>query len=111
MKECKREAESEGKSPTRRTLTESERERERREEMREGMWGRDRERERDFLMEEGRERKESLEACGSKRAWWVRKDSRPTIGAAAVMVVAEVMRKMKRAATVVMGIFGGGAMA
>lgn len=60
--------ESEGKSPTRRTWREKERERERREEMREGMrGGGEEDRERDFLMEDERERNVSLEACGSKR--------------------------------------------
>lgn len=44
-------------------------------------------RERDFLMEEGREMKESLVAFGSKRDCWERNESRPSIGAAVIVVV------------------------
>lgn len=58
--------------------------RERREE-RDGGWREGRES--DFLMEVGREMKESLVAFGSKRDCWERKESKPSIGAAVTVVM------------------------
>lgn len=48
-------------------------------------------RERDFLMEGGREMKESFVAFGSKRDCWERNESKPSIGAAVIVVVIRSM--------------------
>lgn len=107
-KDERREGASEGNGPMRRRWRETGMEREMREEMREGMWGWGRWEERDFLREEGRERKESLVAWGSPRDCWARKESKPRIGAAEVVIMVVLRkRKMKAPMVLVVGIFGG----
>lgn len=51
-----------------------------------------------FLRWEGRERKESLVACGSNRDCWLRNESRPRIGDDKEMVVVAVRRRRSTAA-------------
>lgn len=79
MNSEKVEAAEEGKeSPMKRTLSGIEIERERRDCERDEKWSEDEERER--LREEERDPKESFEAFGSRRYWFVKKVSNPGIG-------------------------------
>ena len=55
--------------------------------------------ERVFLRWEGRERKESLVACGSNRDCWLRNESRPMIGYDKDMVVVVATERRRRRST------------
>lgn len=56
------------------------------------------------MREEGRERNESFVAVGSTRNCWLRKESRPGIGAEMVVVMKKRTRRKTAAMTVVGGI-------
>lgn len=89
--------------PTSLTVMGTEIWRERREEGVGGWWVEGEER--CFLREEGREMKESLVAVGSTRYCWLRKESRPGIGAE-IVVVMKKERRRTAAMTVVGDIIG-----
>lgn len=60
------------------------------------------------MREEGRERKESLVACGSRRDCWDRKESRPMIGAELVLVISNRRTKMVVAEPAIFAVAGFG---
>lgn len=108
-KELRTEGEEEEKvGPTRRMWRGIGRERERRSEMREGMGrGPGPEAARDFLREEARDGKGSFVDLGSRWDWWVRKESRPRIGAEVLGTAAVQRRRIRRRAAVGIFYFGG----